>query len=176
MMAKRGELAVKIVPYDRTAPQLFQRLREFLANVVPYELQIEHVGSTAVEGLGGKGIIDVLIATEKKYMDTALEILEANGFRPDPEPISEERLFASGPFKCDTRELHVHIHITFPGSREHKDKLLFRDYLRAHPEEAETYYHLKKQWSVEAGPDRPRYSELKGSYIDRILKKARRGL
>ena len=78
--------------------------------------------------------------------------------------------------RYDKRELHIHIHITFFGSKEHKDKLLFRDYLRHHSDEAKTYYDLKKQWSTEAGPDGSKYAELKTSYINEVLEKARREL
>jgi len=64
--------------------------------------------------------------------------------------------------------------MTFFGSNEQKDKLLFRDYLRGHPAEAKTYYELKKQWSMEAGQDRPKYTKLKTTYIDTVLEKARK--
>lgn len=175
-MAQHDDPAVKIVPYDRASPKIFGRLREHLAKVIPHKVQIEHAGSTAIVGLGGKGIIDILIVTEKEFMDKTMEMLEADGYRPYPEPISEERLFASGTFKYQGREVKVHIHMTFSGSSEHKNKLLFRDYLRAHPDEAKNYYDLKKQWSIKAGPDRPKYSELKTSFINRMLKKAREEL
>jgi len=100
-----------------------------------------------------------------------IEVLESRGFRYNPEP--PERLFVSGPFYYKGRELHIHIHITYFGREEQREKLLFRDYLRRHPEEARRYYELKKLWSKEAA-DGSEYTELKTRYIMEVLEKARK--
>ena len=170
-----GNLAVKILPYNNRAPKIFEDIRRFLCETIPYEINVEHIGSTAVPGLGGKGIIDILIITKRKYMWKIFELLKSKGYKSNPNTGNPpERLFVSGPYKYGSKELHIHIHITFYGSQEHKDKLLFRDYLRQHPEETKKYYELKKQWSLEAGSDASKYTKLKTSYITRILEKARR--
>ena len=57
-----------------------------------------------------------------------------------------------------------------------EEKLLFRDYLRAHPEVAEEYYHLKKEWATKYGADRDKYeayTEAKTSFIQSVIAKAR---
>ena len=175
MPTKTQNLAVKIIPYDSEAPEIFGKIKRSISNVIPDEIkiEIEHIGSTSVVGLGGKGIIDVLIITEREYMRKIVELLVANGYKYNPEACTEERLFVSGPFKYNENELHIHIHITFHGSKSCKDMLLFRDYLREHPEEAETYYALKKHWSIEAGLDGRKYTELKAQYIDQVLEKTK---
>lgn len=168
--------AVKIVPYDDEAPKIFRELKRFICGVVPFEVGVEHVGSTAVPGLGGKGIVDVLVVTRYQHqLREVAEILRNRGFSHHGEPRhAEDKFFVSGPFRYKGRELHVHIHITFSGSREHREKLLFRDYLRRHPEEAKIYFELKKRWSREAGSDPSKYTKLKTSYINKVLEKARR--
>jgi len=174
---KKQDLAVRIVPYDGKAPQIFEEVKRFLFNTIPHQIEVEHIGSTAVVGLGGKGIIDVLIITKQKYMRKIVELLESKGYKYNPEGGTvPERLFVSGPYKYKEKELHIHIHITFFGSREHKDKLLFRDYLRRHPDEARNYFELKKHWSMEAGSDGSKYTELKASYINKVLERARKEL
>lgn len=146
-------MKVKILPYDKEAPKIFDDFKKFLKGIIPYEIEIEieHIGSTAVPGLGGKNVIDVMIITEKE---------------------NHEKLFASGEYKYKGKERHMHIHITYQGSNEHVDKILFRDYLRNHPEEAKKYYELKKKWSIET-ENRQKYTELKIEYIRKILKKAK---
>jgi len=37
-------------------------------------VEVEHVGSTVVLGLGGKGIIDVLVVTRREFMEGVVEI------------------------------------------------------------------------------------------------------
>jgi GrpB-like predicted nucleotidyltransferase (UPF0157 family) len=169
------DLAVRILPYDGKAPEIFEQIKRFICNVVPYPVKVEHIGSTAVPGLGEKGIIDILIVTNRQNMTKVVEVLESKGYKHNAQTDTiPERLFVSGPYNYNERELHIHIHITFFGSKEHKDKLLFPDFLRRHPKEAENYFEFKKQSSREAGSDGAKYTELKTSYINEVLEKARR--
>jgi GrpB-like predicted nucleotidyltransferase (UPF0157 family) len=171
-MTAKTKQAVKIVPYDGEAPKIFQKIKNFIRDAIPYQIQIEHIGSTAVKGLGGREIIDVLIIAKREHMEEIAKLLESKGYS-NPRVASPERLFVSGPYKYKERELHIHIHITFFGSKEQKEKLLFRDYLRSHPEEAEVYYKLKKEWSKKAASDASKYSSFKTAYIKRVLAKAK---
>lgn len=98
-----------------------------------------------------------------------------NGYKCDPQVKDiPEKLFLSGSYKYKGEELHIHIHITFPGSTHHKNLLLFRDYLRKHPEESKTYYEYKKQWLKAAGAERFKFTEFKTPYVKRVLKKAKK--
>lgn len=174
MTDENHDLAVRILPYDSKSPEIFQKIHQFICDVIPFQIEVKHTGSTAVAGLGGKGFIDILIVAKKGHMRKVVELLESKGYRYNPEAGTvPEKLFVSGPYTYNERELHIHIHITFFGRKEHKDKLLFRDYLRHHSDEAKTYYDLKKQWSTKAGSDGSKYTELKTSYINKVLEKAR---
>lgn len=175
MADEKQDVAVKIEPYDSQAPEIFEEIKQFISKLIPHKIEVEHIGSTAVSGLGGKGIIDVLIITKPERMQKTVELLESKGYKHNPSAdVIPERLFVSGPYKYKEKELHIHLHITFFGSKEHKDKILFRDYLRQHTKETETYFRLKKQWSREAGSDAAKYTELKSSYINMILNKAKK--
>lgn len=168
---------IKILPYDNKVPEIFKEIKKFIYRIIPYQVEVEHIGSTAVVGLGGKRIVDIMIITRQEYMRKIVEVLESKGYKFNPEAgtgIFPERLFVSGSFRYNKKELHIHIHITFRGSKEHKDMLLFRDYLRRHPGEAKTYFKLKKQWSIEVGSDKFKFSELKTPYINKVLEKARK--
>lgn len=55
-------------PYNSIFPELFEKEKERLSKYLTGEYQIEHVGSTAVQGLGGKGIIDIYLATPRKNL------------------------------------------------------------------------------------------------------------
>jgi len=56
---------VRIVPYDCRALEIFEQVKQFICSIIPYQIEVEHIGSTAVMGLGGKGIIDILIVTNR---------------------------------------------------------------------------------------------------------------
>jgi GrpB-like predicted nucleotidyltransferase (UPF0157 family) len=51
-------------------------------------------------------------------------------------------------------------------------RLAFRDYLRAHPEEARTYERLKRRLAAEHPTDRDAYTDAKSDYIETIMRKA----
>jgi GrpB-like predicted nucleotidyltransferase (UPF0157 family) len=51
-------------------------------------------------------------------------------------------------------------------------RLAFRDYLRAHPEEAGTYERLKRRLAMEYRQDREAYTDAKSAYIESVMRKA----
>ncbi|MCK4352949.1 GrpB family protein [candidate division WOR-3 bacterium] len=175
MADRNQDLAVRIIPYSNKLPEIFKKIKQSICRIIPYEIEIEHIGSTAVVGLGGKGIIDVLMITKRQQQLAEIaEILRDNGFSHNPKvKHNEDRFFVSGHYKYKRANLHIHIHIVFRNSKSHKNMLAFRDHLRLHPEEANIYYELKKKWSKEAGSDASKYTELKTSHINSILEKAR---
>lgn len=175
MKEKNKETSVKISDYNSNAPLIFKRIKQYLVDTIPYKIEVEHIGSTAVPGLGGKGIIDILIVIEKEFMKKTVESLVLEGYNFNPEvSTNPDKPFVSGLYKYNDKNLHIHIHITFKDSNENKDLISFRNYLRRHSEEAKYYYKLKKKWSIEAGSDRPKYTELKTTYINEVLEKVKR--
>ena len=53
------------------------------------------------------------------------------------------------------------------------DRLLFRDYLRAHPKEAAAYQRLKQRLAAKHRADREAYTDGKSDYVEAIMRKAR---
>ncbi|MEA3329527.1 MAG: GrpB family protein [Nanoarchaeota archaeon] len=54
--------------YDKKYPELFRREKSKLRKILGKKPEITHVGSTAIPGLGGKGVIDILISVSKKQI------------------------------------------------------------------------------------------------------------
>src|SRR5579862_6481618 len=67
-------------PYSKIFPLLFDQEKLRLASHLKGDLKIEHVGSTAVSQLEGKGIIDIAIAVDKKEMDSISKQLQELGY------------------------------------------------------------------------------------------------
>jgi len=115
------------------------------------DLMPEHIGSTAVPGLPGKGVVDLAIATDPDEIPGIVEILKRLGFGPqpgpDPWPPTRPMLVGSMAFDGATFRLHVHVQ---PGTDELARDLAFRDALRADPALVEQYAGLKSQ-IVEGG-------------------------
>jgi GrpB-like predicted nucleotidyltransferase (UPF0157 family) len=168
---------VVIVEYDPRWPGLYEEERDrILAVAGDWIVAIEHVGSTAVPGLGGKSIIDIMPAVRHLAdAEQCIQPLESIGYEYVPEYneiLPERRYFHKGPPEART----FHLHMVERTSEFWERHLLFRDFLRAHPDEAREYFRLKKELAARFGRDREGYTEAKTAFIEGIVARARLGL
>lgn len=127
-------------PYSKTFPALFQKEKERISAGIQTDAVIEHMGSTAVPNLGGKGIIDIAIAVKKEDLITVTKQLQHLGYEFRPTFSTPDRLYFViylPDLEEGTRRYHVHL--TYPENREWKEFLVFRDHLRSHPEAMQEY-------------------------------------
>lgn len=148
-------------PYSDRFPQLFEREK---ARIYPAleGFAIEHVGSTAVPGLGGKGIIDIAIGAGQEEFERVKGALVGLGYEFRPSFSSAERLYFVA-FLPDEEEgtRRYHVHVVEPEGAEWRQLVGFRDYLRSHPEEAREYAEIKMAAALEADEDGKKYRKLK---------------
>lgn len=170
---------VDVVPYDPAWPILFEMERNHLRACLPEDLvgRIEHFGSTAVPGLPAKPIVDILveIGDAEVARRKVVPILEGQGYDYFWRPAFGD----DGPpfyhwfIKRDAagRRSH-HIHMV-DGDSELWDRLLFRDYLIAHPETARQYADLKLRLAGEHRGDRIAYTRAKADFIADVTRRAK---
>jgi GrpB-like predicted nucleotidyltransferase (UPF0157 family) len=65
-------------------------------------------------------------------------------------------------------ERMCHVHLMLRGHPAWKRLLVFRDYLRAHPDVAAAYAELKRSLAAAVGRDRHAYMTAKGEFITRV--------
>ena len=149
------------IQYDREQLAIMQALG-------PYVAQIEHVGSTSVPGLAAKPIIDIGIDLNTYPLPhEAIEAMEALGYTHRGElGIPGSHYFVKG-----TPRTH-HVHSYSPGNPEWEAHVLFRDYLRAHPEAARQYEQLKRDLAARH-TDVNAYAEDKTDFVKATLARAR---
>ena len=157
-------------PYSKIYPELFDREKKESFLTLRTSLVIEHVGSTAIPNLGGKGIIDIAIAVDKIETDSISKQLQELGYEFRTSGSTPDRLF----FRADLPDPEegvrkYHIHLTYPASKDWKDLIAFRDYLRSHPKEAKKYEELKKKAAIEANEDGEKYRKLKEPLFKKML-------
>lgn len=160
-------------PYEAVYKELFLKEKGRLGKVLGEKIQIEHVGSTAVPGLGGKGIIDIAIGANKEKFNYISGILEESGYEFRPNAGTEKRLFFQTKRKDRSgKERTYHIHLADIKGEEWKKMIAFRDYLRVHPKNVNEYANAKRKAAKESNQDKETYMRIKEPVIARILDRA----
>lgn len=150
------------------------RLRELLG---PGALRIDHIGSTAVDGLAAKDIIDVQV-TVASFDEEMLDGLREAGFEhapgfvtdhcpPDmrlPDSELEKRFF-----NAPAGERKVNVHLRIDGRFNQRYPLLCRDYLRSHPLAASAYGQVKRALARIVGDDIEAYYDVKDPVFDILM-------
>ena len=166
---------IQISDYDAAWPSLFEAEKRLLENTLPSDqiLAMEHFGSTAIPNLPAKPIIDILIAvpdvaTARESFVPALATLDYVFWADNPK--TDRLFFVKGMPPYGKRRTH-HVHVCERPS-EQWDRLLFRDYLRAHPDVAAEYAALKYRLAQEHQQDREAYTDAKGAFVDHVMARA----
>jgi 5-(carboxyamino)imidazole ribonucleotide synthase len=158
-------LPASVVPWDPRALDVASTVRQLIAERRP-DLIIEHIGSTAVPGLPGKGIVDLAIATTPDDVPAVAGLLRDLGFgpQPGPDPWPPSRPMFVGSLVLDETTFRIHCHV-LPNRDELRRDLAFRDALLADPALVEGYAALKSG-IVEGGPIEPhQYTYRKQAWI-----------
>jgi GrpB-like predicted nucleotidyltransferase (UPF0157 family) len=131
-------------------------------------VRIDHIGSTAVDGIPAKPVIDIQISVpDLQAEDEYRPIIEGLGW-PMLAREADHLFFRP----ADGHPRIAHLHVCESGSAWERAHLLFRDYLRAHPDRAQDYAALKRRLAATVGHDRPVYSRSKDPFIAETLAEA----
>ncbi len=163
---------VIVVDYDPEWPILFEEEKLRVLNALgPVVLAVEHVGSTAVPGLGSKPIIDMMAGVRgPDDAEQCIPLLRNIGYTSlTPVPEDPDRYYCCGK---SPHSVGYHLHLVKFKSHDWERHLLFRNYLRTHPETAKQCYELKKNLAAKYGSDRGSYTEAKTTFIESIVARA----
>ncbi|AYG66822.1 MULTISPECIES: GrpB family protein [unclassified Rhizobium] len=162
--------AVELVPYDPNWPDDFGRIRDGLQRLLaPYVLTIAHIGSTSIPGLAAKPLIDIdIILRGLADIPAAARILLDQGYEPRGNRYDDE-VWAF--MRRDGRPPE-RLYLCTPGNRTHERRMIFQDYLRAHPADAAAYAKLKRELAETHRHDGDRYTAEKRHFVDAIIEKA----
>ena len=167
---------MEIWEYDIAWPLKFEEQKADIMNAIGNKVAgIEHIGSTAVPGLGAKPIIDIMVGLRQlSDAKECIEPLRRIGYEYVPEleaEIPERRYFHRGP--SNVPEKHYHLHMVEIDGEFWGVQVLFRDYLRTHSDCAREYCELKKDLAAKYRLNREAYTEAKSSFIKSTIAKAR---
>ncbi|MDJ0567455.1 MAG: GrpB family protein [Pleurocapsa sp. MO_192.B19] len=165
-------MLVEVVPYNPQWKKTFDRESQEIARVLAENLLvIHHIGSTAIPNIYAKPIIDFLIEVKDINLITEqTPAMEKLGY----EAMGEFGLIGRRYFRKENppgiRTHHVHIYET--GSSEIERHLAFRDYMLAHPKDAEQYSQLKQKLAQKYPYDIESYMDGKDEFVKKMESKA----
>jgi GrpB-like predicted nucleotidyltransferase (UPF0157 family) len=162
---------VQLVPYDSDWKNLFEIEKGIIVNIFGTRIKdIQHVGSTAIEGLVAKPIIDIATGINN-YNENIANIVKEfvkNGYK-DKEDQKDDGGYLIAKEENDIRT--VHIHIVEHGAPLWNVYLSFRDRLRNDPKILKQYAELKLNLAKQYPSERLKYTKSKDKFIKSILNK-----
>lgn len=163
---------IYLAPYDPEWPsqyaELAAKIRAALGSDV---LLLEHVGSTSVPGLSAKPKVDIiLVVADSSDEPSYVPRLEAAGFtlRIREPGWHEHRMLKAPGIRCN-------LHVFSEGCVEIERMLLFRDWLRSHPEDKRRYEEAKHRLAAQTWEYTQNYADAKSGIVEEILARARAG-
>ncbi len=168
---------IEICQYKPDWPRQFEQIRAGLKDVLgPLALRVDHIGSTSVPGLGAKDVIDVQVTAASLDAEiirrmTAAGYVFFEPFQRDHVPFGEDEnplLWRKLLFNQREGERRANIHVRVEGMPNQRYALLFRDYLRAHPNSARTVELIKREIAKRHADDIEVYYDIKDPVYDLI--------
>ncbi|MBY5827548.1 GrpB family protein [Rhizobium leguminosarum] len=161
--------AIKVVDYDPSWPRLFAEISTEVSILLgDCVLSIDHIGSTAVPGLPAKPKIDLdAVTISDAFLPAAIEMVRAADFVFHGD--TGEQRWA---FTRDHQAYGFKLYLCGPNNRGHRDRILFRDYLRDHTERAKAYADLKRRLAAEADGDWDFYTGGKTEFVSEMVRLA----
>ena len=161
---------VSVLPYDASWPAAFEKIKlEVEAAVGGLIMGIEHVGSTAVEGMSAKPCVDMdVIVKDRSALAAVIDGLASIGYHHEGDlGIKDREAFRySGK---DHLPAH-HLYVCPQNSEELRRHIAFRDFLRSHPDAVKKYSAVKEKAAEMFPDDIDGYIRYKSPCIEELYK------
>ncbi|MGA9994006.1 MAG: GrpB family protein [Pyrinomonadaceae bacterium] len=163
---------VEVVPHNPQWRDAFEAEAKQVADALGENVvAIHHIGSTAIPNIYAKPVVDLLVEVRDiTEVDGRSSAMESLGY----EVMGEYGIPGRRYFRKDNREgIRTHnIHAFGAGSVEVERHLAFRDYMIAHPVDAEKYSELKRKLALEHPQSIDGYMDGKDGFIKEMDRRA----
>ena len=153
-----------LVAHDDRWKDCYNEIEKTLTGLLSDQpvVRINHIGSTAIQGIWAKNIVDVMVEIPQSVdMKDMAQVLEQNGFTIMSSEANRISL-NSGYTENGFADKVYHIHLRYAGDNA---ELYFRDYLNEHPDVAKEYETLKLQLWKQYEHNRDAYTNAKTDFI-----------
>jgi GrpB-like predicted nucleotidyltransferase (UPF0157 family) len=158
------------VEYDPGAVAAAAQAAALIECALPW-VQVEHIGSTAVPGCAGKGIVDLMALYPPGRLEATRDAIDQIGFQRQRAGhiFPEDRPMRVGAIEHAGKRYRLHVHLIGMDSPEKEVLRRFRDALRADAV-LRNAYQAKKRAILRAGVREPKdYTQAKGAFIESVI-------
>ncbi|HEV2042154.1 MAG TPA: GrpB family protein [Casimicrobiaceae bacterium] len=163
-------LSPAYVEYDYAAPAAAQRVIALIEAASPW-VKAEHIGSTAIPGCAGKGIVDLVALYPRGRLEETRRAIDHLGFQHQRagHEFPEERPMRVGAIEYEGAIYRLHVHIVAAESAEAKALYRFRDVLRMDAKLRDAYQARKRAILQSGTSDPAGYTHAKGEFINAVI-------
>ena len=169
---------IEVVPFREEWKTLFYREKKLIVSTLCslFKIDVEHIGSTAIQGLSAKPIVDILIEIPSINNETKIEILSKLrkiGYENMSNAEQEKRMtFGKGYdfLNPDKQKFHLHVR---EKNNDFQDEIYFRNYLKQNLDARKEYEELKINLAKEHKNNRENYTFAKTDFIMKITEMAK---
>lgn len=160
--------AMSYEDYDERYPQVAAEVVKAIQAMLP-STQVEHVGSTAIPGLGGRRVLDMVLPAEPEKHHEMESKLLSMGFIKSPFPHFLPML--AGSIHYHGKDYPVLLYLLPQEHEVYQGWMAFRTYMRQHPEEVQDYAEVKRRAIAEGKTDPGSYQQAKTPYLESLVKR-----
>lgn len=154
--------------YDENYPQVFTEVMRAIHTVLP-SARIEHVGSTAIPGLGGRRVLDIVIAAPRESHDDIVSRLLGIGFVISP--LKHMQPMLTGSIRYHDKDYPMLLYVLPEDSQIYQGWIAFRMYMKQHPEEIQNYAEVKQKAIADGKTNGWSYQQAKTPYLEELVKR-----
>lgn len=147
--------------------------KAMLQSILPSETEYHHIGSTAIDGIMAKPIIDIIIAVDSiELLQQAAKLLQECGYTlmaAHAARVSLNKGYTEDGFAEKVFHLHIRLKCDI-------DEIYFRDYLNTHPDIAKNYERLKLELWKKYEHNRDAYTDAKTDFVRKYTVLAKRSI
>ena len=153
--------------------QIFNNIKNQLSQKLEERIEIQHVGSTAIENMYGKNIIDIAIGVlDIEQFQRTKKVLEEMNYTASAKSFNGiYQFFAST--KEESGSGDIHIHLVIYETARYQEFIILRDYLIENPDEVKAYSDFKLNIIDLGTTDRREYKRIKSEYVHDLIERAK---
>ena len=158
----------KIVPYDDVYREIFTAVKSLVESAIN-TVELFHIGSTAIPGLRGKPMIDIVaVSTRESLREEQAEFMKLHFHQRNVWIDRDDKPYICGSVKLNNSIYNINIHICHKDDWIHREGLRFVQALKGRDDLCRKYEQAKDRAHAMEPSNPEKYNQAKEQVINEI--------